>query len=352
VKVGLKTKTMRVEQLHEKDRIEAFLRRDPELHIYSLGDLDDFFWPATTWYGWEQGGQLQEVVLVYAGKALPTVVAISQDPDRMTAFLRETVPLLPNRFHAHLSGGVEAALRDTHALSAPGPHYRMALRDVSRVRDVDGCEVLRLAQRDLGDLLGLYEESYPGNWFDATMLHTGQYFGVRVRDKLVSAAGVHVYSPTYRAAALGNVTTHPDYRNKGYARRVTGRLCQSLLASVDHIGLNVKTSNEIALRCYEKLGPLQRVRRRAPRVESPVRSGQVLTARMREFMASSLCSSSTRPKPAEARSSLYSASVKVPPPSVLTNILTAKSAPAGGDVRDGAITISRITRIPPGVRAV
>ena len=245
---------MQLEQVREKDRIEALLRRDAELHIYCLGDLDDFFWPATTWYGWEDGGRLQEVVLVYAGRTWPTVVAISPDPDRMTAFLREAAPLLPPRFHAHLSDGVEAALRDTHNLGPRGPHYRMGLRDVARVGDVDGSGVIGLGERDRGDLLDLYDKSYPGNWFDVAMLQTGQYFGIRVRGELVSAAGVHVYSPAYRVAALGNVTTGPDHRNKGYARRVTARLCRSLLATVDHIGLNVRTDNEIALRCYEGLG--------------------------------------------------------------------------------------------------
>lgn len=30
--------------LHDKARIEAFLRKNVYLHIYSIGDLDDFFW--------------------------------------------------------------------------------------------------------------------------------------------------------------------------------------------------------------------------------------------------------------------------------------------------------------------
>jgi predicted GNAT family acetyltransferase len=103
-------------------------------------------------------------------------------------------------------------------------------------------------------LVRLYDESYPGNWFDPRMLQTGQYFGLRESRQLVSVAGVHVYSERYRVAAVGNVVTHPAHRNKGYGRAVTARLCQLLLETVDHIGLNVKADNDAAMACYRKLG--------------------------------------------------------------------------------------------------
>ncbi len=86
------------------------------------------------------------------------------------------------------------------------------------------------------------------------MLQTRQYFGLRVNGRLVSVAGVHVYSPVYRVAAIGNVVTHPAHRNKGYAKLVTARLCQSLLETVDHLGLNVKADNNAAIACYRELG--------------------------------------------------------------------------------------------------
>jgi predicted GNAT family acetyltransferase len=86
------------------------------------------------------------------------------------------------------------------------------------------------------------------------MLDTGQYFGLRTDGRLVTAAGVHVYSEFYGIAAIGNVVTHPDHRNKGYGKLVTARLCQSLLEKVEHIGLNVKTDNIAALTCYRNLG--------------------------------------------------------------------------------------------------
>jgi len=36
--------------LHDKSAIEQFLRRNTWLHLYELGDLDEFFWQYTTWY--------------------------------------------------------------------------------------------------------------------------------------------------------------------------------------------------------------------------------------------------------------------------------------------------------------
>lgn len=245
---------MGIKPLRDKAGIEAFLRRDPELHIYGLGDLDDFFWPYTTWYGLEKAGVLNDVVLIYAGKALPTVVGISEHPDVVSELLRQVTGLLPERFHAHLSLGVEDVFRDTHELEPHGTHYRMGLRDRSAVRQVDGSRVEPLTETHLDELLEFYEVSYPGNWFDPRMLQTHHYFGLREAGRLVSVAGVHVVSRAYRVAALGNIATHPAHRGKGYGKQVTARLCQSLLATADHIGLNVKADNDIAIDCYKKLG--------------------------------------------------------------------------------------------------
>ena len=71
---------------------------------------------------------------------------------------------------------------------------------------------------------------------------------------MISIAGIHVCSKKYKVAALGNIATHHDHRNKGFGKSVTARVCQSLLKDVEHIGLNVKADNEIAISCYKKLG--------------------------------------------------------------------------------------------------
>ncbi|MHC4519830.1 MAG: GNAT family N-acetyltransferase [Planctomycetota bacterium] len=245
---------MEIRQLRDKERIEAFLRGNSELHVYSIGDLDDFFWPFTRWLGWDETGVVRDIVLIYTGQALPTVIGISEQPDCMRALLGEVRPLLPKRFHAHLSPGVEEALRGSYEIESHGGHYKMALRDIWPMGEIDCSAVEQLKEADLNALLEFYNGSYPGNWFDERMLETKQYFGLRQGGRLVSVAGVHVYSQRYRVAALGNIGTDPAHRNRGYGRRVTARLCQALLEDVDHIGLNVKADNEAAIRCYRSLG--------------------------------------------------------------------------------------------------
>jgi predicted GNAT family acetyltransferase len=240
--------------LHDQHLIEEFFRPHASLHIYSIGDLDDFFWPYTTWYALADGETLQAVALLYSGQIPPVLLAFSEQEGRMADLIQALTPFLPAQFYTHLSPGLEQVLQKTYDLEAHGAHYKMALKDPSIVKSLDCSPVVRLSADDLPAITRLYSESYPGNWFDPRMLDTRQYFGLWQGDELLSIAGIHVYSEKYGVAALGNITTHPDWRNRGYGRLVTARLCQSLSQSVAHIGLNVRIDNQAAITCYEKLG--------------------------------------------------------------------------------------------------
>lgn len=240
--------------LHNKSRIEAFLRKNVYLHIYSIGDLDDFFWPDTVWYGWEKGGEIQAVALLYTASPNPTLLAVSEQEDVMWELVRSIFHILPGRFYAHLSPRVAEAFRQQCQIKSYGKHYKMGLKNTSLLHEADCSQVIRLTENDLDDMLGLYEEGYPDNWFDARMLQTKQYFGLRLKNRLVSVAGIHVYSEKYKVAALGNIVTHPHYRGKGLGKAVTAGLCRSLSEHVNNIGLNVKADNAAAIALYKKLG--------------------------------------------------------------------------------------------------
>ncbi len=243
--------------LHDRPTIAAFLRQDPYLHLYALGDLDDFFWPYTTWYASQEDGKIGALLLLYSGGGLPIVLATAnagEDLERLRALLEACLPLLPRRFYTHLSPGLEQVLAGAYGLEPHGRYLKMGLTDPARAGQVVTTQVGPLYPSDAVELTRFYDAAFPGNWFDPRMLETGCYYGIRRDGAIASVAGIHVYSAEYRAAALGNIITHPDYRGRGLARQVTAHLCQELLKTTDFIGLNVRADNVPALAVYTWLG--------------------------------------------------------------------------------------------------
>src|SRR5690348_341675 len=97
---------MPVVSLHDRDEIERYLRQNPLIHLYELGDLDDFFWQYTTWYALKEGEQIQALLLLYISvqPPIPVLLAISENLPVLRTLLQSSIHLLPPRFYAHLSG--------------------------------------------------------------------------------------------------------------------------------------------------------------------------------------------------------------------------------------------------------
>lgn len=132
-------------RLQDKQEIERFLRRDIYLHIYSLGDLDDFFWPYTIFFGLKTNDQLDAVALLYSGQDVPTLLALSNEGDAVAELVCSIKPELPPKFYAHLSPGLENILTDTHDLTAHGTHHKMALQDQANINKFDTSDVVPLS---------------------------------------------------------------------------------------------------------------------------------------------------------------------------------------------------------------
>ncbi|MFC7547006.1 GNAT family N-acetyltransferase [Plantactinospora sp. GCM10030261] len=239
---------MRMRSVHDRAELAALLRRDPARHAYQLGDLDDFFWPYTTWYA-----RGDSVALLYHGVDPPTLLLFDDPAGPAGELLDDLSSLLPTRLYAHLSPGLDWRLARRYDLTPGGPHLKMALTEPARLASALA-EGSPLTAADLPELARLYEVSYPANWFDRRMLETGQYVGVRRDGELVAVAGVHVWSPVYRVAALGNITTHPAHRGRGLAGLAVAALCRRLAATVDHVTLNVRADNAAATAVYRRLG--------------------------------------------------------------------------------------------------
>lgn len=251
--------------LHDRDEIATRLRAHPHLHVYSISDLDDFFWRLTVFFGsYSEADSLAAVAPLYCGMATPTLLGVcaggpgSSEWQAMAELLRDIAYLLPGEFYGHLSPGLSdvlvAALPHGATVQDLGRHLKMGLIHPDAVHGIEVPEAVRLKEEDLREAQDLYAVSYPGNWFDARMLQTGQYWGIRHQSQLVSIAGVHGYSEQFSAAALGNITTHPEFRNRGLGRRVTARLCQDLVSRGIAVGLNVHQDNHSAIAAYGSIG--------------------------------------------------------------------------------------------------
>ena len=242
-------------EIDDTSEIEAFMRRDPGLHVYEIGDLDPFFRPRVRWFGWRDDA-LQSACLLYAGSTPPTLLAVCRpgEASGMARLLEALDRHLPPRIYAHLSPGLAECFATGWTAHSHGRHWKMQLTDPDTVRAADPGGAIAVTAADAPALAAFYDESYPGHWFDPRMLDSGQYRGIREGDRWLAAAGVHVYSAAYRVAALGNIATAHACRRRGLGRAVTAAVCQSLLTSADVIGLNVLADNVAARRCYEGLG--------------------------------------------------------------------------------------------------
>ncbi|HNB52115.1 MAG TPA: GNAT family N-acetyltransferase, partial [Anaerolineales bacterium] len=196
------------------------------------------------------------LTLLYMAITPPVLLALAppEELPLLQTLLGQLIPLLPSQVYTHLSPGTEATLQTAYQLHSHGLHYKMILTDPGHFQRYLTSDVVPLTVAHLPQIMALYAASYPDHAFDPRMLETRQFFGLSRDGMLVSIAGIHVYSPEYQVAAIGNVTTHPNYRNQGLGKAVIASLIKSLLGTVNHIGLNVKCDNPAAIRTYQQLG--------------------------------------------------------------------------------------------------
>ena len=195
------------------------------------------------------------MVLLYTQPAVPVLIAISDGPPApIEAVVLEIIDELPQALYVHVTPALLETLGQRYTVVDASRHLKLALTRIDLVERYS-IPVDVLAIDDLHEISAFYESAYPETWFDARMLATGRYVGVRADAQLVCIAGVHVHSRAFGVAALGNVATVPALRGQGLARGVCAALCQLLLSDgIETIGLNVAADNAAALASYAKLG--------------------------------------------------------------------------------------------------
>jgi GNAT superfamily N-acetyltransferase len=247
---------MPIQIIHQQQQLAAFLRPHREKAIYELGDLDDRYWPATTWYALtNQQGAIEELLLAYNAGDLLVILTKPYTSEASCRRLIEGIAhLLPRRIYVHVPSTLLNAFDPRYQIESHGLHDRMTISASMPLADLDRSGITRLTIDDLDQIKAFYAVSYPDNWFDPATLATGHCYGFYEDGQLRCVSGIHAFAPQQGVAALGNIATHPAARGRGIATRVVAHACHELLRDVDTIGLNVKSANSSAIKCYQRVG--------------------------------------------------------------------------------------------------
>jgi RimJ/RimL family protein N-acetyltransferase len=243
-------------RLTDRASLNRFLLKDPIGTAYQLGDLGEAYRDLCHWYGCHDELGLRSVLLVYTGLSLPVIITYGEAED-MRAIVTGFRGEMPGRALVHSQPDHVDALEQSFVCKSMRPMVRMGMlaRDLTPVSSGGWAGAVEpLGMRHTGEIIDLFQY-YPDHFFEPAQLATGHYYGIRMDDRLVSVAGIHVFSASSQIACLGNIVTHPDYRGKGFSTACTSHLCSKLAsADVRVFALNVARDNSSAFRVYEKLG--------------------------------------------------------------------------------------------------
>lgn len=243
------TQRTRARAVSDRSEIAAFLRTDRRYAAYALGDLDGPNRARVAWgMAYDAAGRPTAIVMHHEG-LVPQPLFLMGAPDGCRAVLESV--LKPR--DAYLQGTElhEAALRGLYDLDAPLQMLRMVV-DRGTFEPFAG-PAERLTALDIDDLNRLYQLGFRAG-FPPSVVEDGVYYGVRVRDRLVAAAGTHAINPREGIAVVGNVMTHADFRGHDFAKMVTSAVTAELLDRVEDVALNVHADNEPAVAAYSRLG--------------------------------------------------------------------------------------------------
>ncbi len=240
---------LRARAVSERDEIASFLRRDRLYAAYALGDLDGPNRSRGAWaMAYDDAGRATALAMHHEG-LVPQPLFLMGDPDGCRAILEQA--LKPRDAYLQATDRHEAAVAELYELDAPLRMLRMVV-DRDSFRPFAG-PAERLTALDIDDLNRLYQLGFRAG-FPASVVEEGVYFGVRVRGRLVSAAGTHAINPREGIAVVGNVMTHTDFRGHDFAKMVTSAVTSELLDRVSDVALNVHADNEPAVAAYTRLG--------------------------------------------------------------------------------------------------
>ncbi|HEV8252750.1 MAG TPA: GNAT family N-acetyltransferase [Candidatus Limnocylindria bacterium] len=240
---------LRAREVTDRDEIAAYLRTDRRYAAYALGDLDSAARGRCSW-GIAYDGDDEPVALAMHHDGLvPQPLFLMGEPAGVRAVLASVIK--PRDAFFQSTKALDLAASDLYELEDATVLLRMVVDGETFIPAAGTAQ--RLNAADIDDLNRLYQLGFRAGFAQA-ILDDAVYYGIRIRGRLVSAAGTHVINRREGIAVVGNVMTHADYRGHGFAQMVTSAVTASLLEEVPDVALNVHADNGPAVTAYARLG--------------------------------------------------------------------------------------------------
>jgi predicted GNAT family acetyltransferase len=115
----------------------------------------------------------------------------------------------------------------------------------------EAAAIVALSDRDAVQMLALATLTEPGPFLRNTH-RMGRFFGIRIDGRLAAMAGERFRFPGY--TELSGVCTHPDFRGRGLARRLSRHVAAGIAARGETAFLHAWKSNDAAIALYRALG--------------------------------------------------------------------------------------------------
>lgn len=197
---------------------------------------------ATRQSAFAEGG---ETAKRYDAQVSPFAAVVDDRAANLEA-LRDLIP----------ADGISVLLQATACPPIPGTEVTLAADGVQMLArgtfpPEDEAGVINLTNTDAPEMLALATLTKPGPFLPRTH-ELGQFIGIRENGALVAMAGERMKLPGFTEVSA--VCTHPDFRGRGLAGRLTRIVAARICARGETPFLHGFASNVNAIRLYETLG--------------------------------------------------------------------------------------------------
>jgi ribosomal protein S18 acetylase RimI-like enzyme len=248
---------MNIRKVTSKSLLNAcrkFLAQDPIANVLPLGDLYLPLFQLSDIYAAVSNSNVVGVCAVYRAFSTPSVVFGTTDPEVKENLLENVMSEIPKNFISLCNPLDVGLFKDYTTITHSHTEQQMIAHPPKYIR-CDNVDAAKVKKTEFKILNEFYTDHNAEAW-TPIQFKAGPYYCVKVKGKIVSAAGVHLVTP--QIAQLGNIVTDEAYRNQGFATACTNLLARNLASKDRIISLFVRTDNAPAIRIYKKIDFLKK----------------------------------------------------------------------------------------------